>query len=119
MSLLSRLVNVFRRDRLERDLDEELASHLEEAVAHGHGPDEARRALGSALRWRESSYDIKVTAWLDSVRSDIIFGWRQINKRRMTSAAAIVSLALAIGACTAAFRLVDAMFLRPLPIANP
>ena len=56
---------------------------------------------------------------VDSLRADIIFGWRQLNKRKMTSAAAILSLGLAIGACTSAFRIIDAFFLRPLPIANP
>ena len=56
---------------------------------------------------------------LDSLRSDIVFGWRQLKKNKVTSAAAILSLALAIGACTSAFRLVDALLLRPLPVANP
>ena len=56
---------------------------------------------------------------LDSLRADFIFGWRQLNKRRVTSAVAILSLGLAIGACTAAFSIIDALFLRPLPIANP
>ncbi len=60
-----------------------------------------------------------VLTWLDSLRADIVFGWRQLNKRKVTSAAAILSLGLAIGASTAAFRLVDALFLRPLPIADP
>ncbi len=57
--------------------------------------------------------------WLDALRADAVFGWRQLIKRKATSAAAILSLALAIGACTAAFRLIDALLLRPLPIANP
>ncbi len=56
---------------------------------------------------------------LDSLRSDIVFGWRQLKKNKVTSAAAILSLALAIGACTSAFRLVDALLLRPLPVSNP
>ena len=58
-------------------------------------------------------------AWLDSLRADAVFGWRQIRKNRVTSAAAILSLALAIGACTSAFRLIDALLLRPLPVAEP
>jgi putative ABC transport system permease protein len=119
MSLLSRLANVFRPQRLDRELDEELAAHVEDAVEHGRDPLEARRALGSSLRWREASRDIKLVAWLDSLRADVVFGWRQLVKRKATSAAAILSLGLAIGACTAAFRIVDALFLRPLPIANP
>ena len=40
-------------------------------------------------------------------------------KKKVTSAAAILSLALAIGACTSAFRLIDALLLRPLPVAHP
>ena len=58
-------------------------------------------------------------AFLNSLHSDAIFALRQLNKSRITSAAAILSLALAIGACTSAFRLIDALLLRPLPIAHP
>jgi predicted permease len=57
-------------------------------------------------------------AWLDSLRADAVFGWRQLKKKKVTSAAAILSLALAIGACTSAFRLIDALLLRPLPVAG-
>jgi putative ABC transport system permease protein len=119
MSFISRLANVLRRDRLTREIDEELAGHIEEAVEQGRDPAEARRAFGSQLRQREASHDAKVVAWLDSLCADAVFGWRQIKKRKVTSAAAILSLALAIGACTAAFRLVDALLLRPLPVAAP
>jgi predicted permease len=56
--------------------------------------------------------------WLGSLRADAIFGWRQLNKRKVTSAAAILSLALGIGACISAFRLIDALLLRPLPVSN-
>jgi predicted permease len=71
------------------------------------------------MRQRESSRDAQLIVWLDSLRADAVFGWRQLNKRKATSAAAILSLGLAIGACTSAFRIIDALFLRPLPIANP
>ena len=53
------------------------------------------------------------------MRADAVFGWRQLMKKKVTSAAAILSLALAIGACTSAFRLIDALLLRPLPVASP
>ncbi len=119
MSLWSRLANLFRSDGLSREIDEERRSHIEEAVGQGRDPGEARRAFGSALRQREESRDIRLVAWLDSLRTDAIFGWRQIKKNKVTSAAAILSLALAIGACTSAFRLIDALLLRPLPIAEP
>lgn len=119
MSLWNRIANVFRPDRLDREIDEELQSHLEEAIAAGRDPAEARRAFGSALRTREASHDLRVLPWLQSLRADLLFGWRQIWKTKATSAAAIVSLALAIGACTAAFRIIDALLLRPLPVADP
>src|SRR3984957_10448868 len=76
-------------------------------------------AFGSALRQREESRDIRLIPWLEALRADAVFGWRQLIKRKVTSAAAILSLALAIGSCTAAFRLIDALLLRPLPVAHP
>ncbi|HEY4363267.1 MAG TPA: ABC transporter permease [Bryobacteraceae bacterium] len=63
-------------------------------------------------------YGETLSVWLDSLCADAVFGWRQLTKRKAISAAAILSLGLAIGACIAAFRIVDALFLRPLPIAN-
>ena len=109
---------MFRAERLSREIDEELQSHLEEAIEQGRDPDEARQAFGSALRRREESRDVRLVAWLDSLRADAVFGLRRLGKTKVTSAAAILSLALAIGACTAAFRLIDALLLRPLPIAH-
>src|SRR5580704_4094763 len=72
-----------------------------------------RRGIPMSNRWN------RLSPLLDSLRSDATFGLRQLNKSRVTSAAAILSLALAIGACTSAFRLIDALLLRPLPIAHP
>src|SRR5580658_605986 len=119
MSWWSRLANVFRPDRLSREIDEEFQSHIDEAIEHGRDPVEARRALGPPLRLREQSRDVRLVAWLDSLRADAVFGWRQLMKKKATSAAAILSLALGIGACTSAFRLIDALLLRPLPVAEP
>lgn len=118
MSMWSRIRNVFRGDRLNREIDEEFESHIQEAIEQGRDPGDVRRAFGSALRQREESRDAKIIGWLDSMRADAIFGWRQITKTKVTSAAAILSLALAMGACTSAFRLIDALLFRPLPIAN-
>jgi predicted permease len=104
---------------LSREIDEEFESHIAEAIGQGRDPAEARRAFGSGLRRREESRDIRLVAWLDSLRADAVFGWRQLRKNKVASAAAILSLALAIGACTSAFRLIDALLLRPLPVAEP
>jgi len=116
MRIWSRLANLFRGDRLNREIDEELRAHLDEAVAQGRDPEEARRALGSPLRLREQSRDVRVAAWIDALRADVRFGWRQLMRNKATSAAAVLSLALGIGACTSAFRLIDALLLRPLPV---
>ena len=119
MSLWSRIANAIRGDRLSREIDEELQSHIAEAIEQGRDPAEARRAFGSALQRLEESRDFKLVPWLDSLRADAVFGWRQLLKKKATSAAAVLSLALAIGACTSAFRLIDALLLRPLPVASP
>jgi predicted permease len=119
MSLWSRIANVLLGRSLSREIDEELESHIEEAIGKGRHPAEARRAFGSVLRHREESRDVRLIACLESLRADAVFGWRQLKKNKVTSAAAILSLALAIGACTSAFRLIDALLLRPLPVAEP
>ena len=119
MSGWSRFYNALRNRGLSREIDDELDSHLSEAAEHGRDPEEARRAFGSMLRIGEQSYDIRGLPWLDSLRADTIFGWRQLRKHKIASAAAILSLGLAIGASISAFRLVDALLLRPMPVAEP
>src|SRR5258708_15724107 len=84
MSFWSRLTNVIRGDRLSREIDEEMQSHIAEAIEQGRDPGEARKAFGSALQHREQSHDIRLVAWLDSLRADIIFGWRQLMKKKVT-----------------------------------
>ena len=71
------------------------------------------------MQLREESRDVRLVAWLDSLRADAAFGWRQLLKNKVASSAAILSLALGIGACTGAFRLIDALLLRPLPVDHP
>ena len=119
MSLWSRIANVWRRDRLIREIDDELDAHLDEAITHGRDPAEARRAFGPLLRSREDSLDIRLIPWLDALRADLVYGWRLLAKSKTTSAAAILSLGLASGACVTAFRLIDGLLLRPLPVVEP
>ncbi|HLK62860.1 MAG TPA: ABC transporter permease [Bryobacteraceae bacterium] len=119
MPWVRRFANHFHRKKLQSEIDEELASHLEEAIERGRDAAAARRALGAPLRHREQSMDLRLLPWLDALASDILFGWRQLRKHRVASGAAILSLALAIGATTSAFRLVDAVLLRPLPVSEP
>jgi predicted permease len=119
MSWLLRIANVFRAEKLDRDIDEELAAHLDEAREEGRDAADVRRSLGSPLKLRDEMHDAHVLAWLDSLRADAVYGWRRLAKSKVTTAAAILSLGLAIGACTAAFRLADALLWRPLPVAAP
>src|SRR6202000_3437980 len=103
---------------LNRESEEELHAHIEEAIASGRDPGEARRTFGSVLRQREAGHSIRVAGWLESLLADMKFGWRQLSRNKVTSAAAVLSLALGIGSCVAAFRLIDALLWRPLPIAG-
>jgi putative ABC transport system permease protein len=127
MTLLTRLLNLFRKRRIDGELREELNSHLQlhidDNLAKGLSPQEARRVallkLGGIEQTKESLRDLHLIPWLDALRADAIFGYRQLAKNKITSTAAILSLALAIGACTSAFRLIDALLLRPLPISHP
>ena len=118
MSLWSRISNALHHERLNREIDEELQLHIEEAIASGRDPDEVRRTFGSILRQREASHSIRAAAWLESLLADVRFGWRQLGRNKVTSVAAVLSLALGIGSCVAAFRLIDAMLWRPLPISS-
>jgi predicted permease len=118
MSLWSRISNALQGDRLNREIEEELQLHIEEAIRSGRDPDEARRTFGSILRQREASHSIRAAGWLESLLADTKFGWRQLCRNKVTSAAAVLSLALGIGSCVAAFRLIDALLWRPLPISN-
>jgi putative ABC transport system permease protein len=127
MTLLTRILNLFKKPNLDRELSDELNSHLQlhidDNLERGMSPEEARRVallkLGGLEQTKESLRDLYLLPWLDSLRADALFGYRQLAKNKITSVAAILSLALAIGACTSAFRLIDALLLRPLPIAHP
>lgn len=119
MGAWTRIKNVFRRERVAAEIEEEFRLHLEDAVAAGRDPEEARRAFGAMLQRREESQDAKVAGWLEAMRSDFVFGWRLLKKHKAVTGAAVLSLALTMGACVGAFRLIDAMLLRPLPVRDP
>jgi predicted permease len=121
-----RLKTLFLKSHLEDELDEEFQFHLdrkaEELVERGVSVEEARVMAKKALgveRQKEQCRDVRAGQWLEVLRADIRFGWRQLMKRKVTTAAAVLSLALGIGSCMAAFRLVDALFLRPMPVSDP
>lgn len=125
--LLFRFRSLFGRERREQDLDDELRFHLETEAAErteaGLAPDDARlaarRSLGNATFLREETRVVWTWTWAEQLALDVRYGWRQLNRSKITSAAAILSLALALGASTAAFQLIDALLLRPLPVTKP
>src|SRR5260221_552318 len=127
MSLLSRLTNVFRADRVAQELDEELQFHVDERIrelttagmTREAAAREVARRFGSPLRLREQSRDVKLLSWLESLLRDVRLGGRMLRKNAVVTGAALVSLSLALGACVAAFSLVDALILRPLAVRNP
>jgi predicted permease len=125
-SFISRIRNLFHKESRDRELHDELSSHLQlhidDNLRAGMSLEAARRdavlKLGGLEQTKLRVRDQQILPWLDSLRRDATFGYRQLAKNKITTAAAILSLALAIGACTSAFRLIDALFLRPLPVAN-
>jgi hypothetical protein len=127
MSWISRIANVFRSKSVARDLEDELQFHLDqrandlvgEGMPRGEAEFLARRQLSNSLQLRELSHDIKSATWLESLLRDCRFGFRMLNKYRTASLASISSLALAVGACTAAFALIDGLIFRPLPLPAP
>ena len=82
MSMWARVRNVFRGERLDREIDEEIASHMDEAREDGRDTREARRALGSPLKLRDEMHDAHVLAWLDSLRADAVYGWRRARAQQ-------------------------------------
>src|SRR3984885_1142480 len=128
MSWLSRLINAVNPRRLDEDLAEEMRDHVERrAAALGKEglleAQEARRQaqarFGNTMRVREESRDFRLWGGLEGTLQDIRYACRGMRKGPAFAATAVVSLALAIGANTAVYSIVDAAILRPLPVSKP
>ena len=119
MSLWSRISNALGGERLNRELDEEFEAHIEDAIAAGRDPGEARLAFGSTLRAREVSHAVRVSGRLEELVQDTRFGARMLRKSPGFTAIAVVSVALAIGANTAIFSLAKVLLYDGLEIPHP
>uniref|UniRef100_Q01NG5 Permease n=1 Tax=Solibacter usitatus (strain Ellin6076) TaxID=234267 RepID=Q01NG5_SOLUE len=120
-------MSFFRRRKFERDMETELAFHIdayiEDLVRSGLDPREAaRRArleFGAMDAAKDDCRRVSGFHWIDELRADLRYTLRTFRRNPGYASIAILSLALGIGANTAIFGLVDAVLLRILPVRDP
>src|SRR5438128_100553 len=118
---------LMRSDVVDADLGDEMREHLEhlveEYVARGMTPDAARaaarREFGPVTQLMEESRDARGVAWIANAWQDARYGVRLMTRAPGFAAAAILTVALGIGATTAMFSIVYGVVLKPLPYGDP
>lgn len=113
--------------RLDRELRDELQLHLrlleEEYIAQGIPPEVARRRahreFGNATLFQEASHNLFSFRLLEDLIQDLRYAVREMRRSAGFTCIAVLSLAVGIGAVTAAFAVVDAFMLRGLPVREP
>jgi putative ABC transport system permease protein len=114
--------SLFRGRQAEQDLNDELRDHLdrriEENIAKGMNPQEAKRAaliaLGGIEQTKEQCRDARNAAWIESTIHDLTCGWRSLRNSLGFTVVAILTLALGLTAVSTIFSLVQTVMLRPL-----
>jgi predicted permease len=122
-----RLRTLFRRNRAAKELDREIQFHLDqqiaENVASGMNREEARyaalRTFGNLAVRKEETQDTWGWVWLEQFGRDMRLSARTLSRTPGFALAAILVMALGIGATTALFAVVHSVLLRPLPFKNP
>ncbi|MFB3776288.1 MAG: ADOP family duplicated permease [Bryobacteraceae bacterium] len=109
-----RLLALFRRDHLDRDLEEEMRLHLEMKADEAGDPASARRSFGNPLLLREQSKDLWAWRWLDALARDMRYALRTLRRSPGFVAVAVTTLALGIGLNLAVFALIYKIVLRPV-----
>ncbi|HTP34591.1 MAG TPA: ABC transporter permease [Candidatus Acidoferrales bacterium] len=126
-TLWQRVLAFLRGRRLESDLSAEIEAHLEmqEAEFRERGMDAAAaraaalRDFGGVAQAMEDYRERRGLPWLEALGRDIHYGLRGLRRNPGFTAAAVISLALGIGANTAIFSLFHAVMLRLLPVERP
>src|SRR5580658_8042524 len=117
--LWRRFAVLFRGRTMDRELEEELSFHLEMKAAEWGDDASARRAVGNALRLREQARDAWGWRWIDETLRDARYGLRGLRRSPGFAIAAIVTLALGIGATCLVFSVANATILQPFSFRDP
>jgi hypothetical protein len=126
-AFLLRLMNLFDQGRKERELAEEFESHLamqiEDNLRAGMSPEQARREAllksGGLETSKEACRDRRGLPLIETAMSDFAYAMRQMRRSPGFSAVAVITLALGLTVNATIFFMINDLFLRPLPAADP